>query len=100
MKTNDEYYIIGIDGGASKTRGILMNEKGATLATAFDKGSNLSVYGETAAERIVHIVSSLCRTAKISFDALDARGLVRGCVGQPCLSNSPSATNPLHSFLL
>ena len=82
MKTNDEYYIIGIDGGASKTRGILMNEKGATLATAFDKGSNLSVYGETAAERIVHIISSLCRIAKISFNALDAIGL--GLAGASC----------------
>ena len=52
MIKNDGYYIIGIDGGASKTRGILINEKGETLSTAFNKGTNLAVYGETAAEKI------------------------------------------------
>jgi N-acetylglucosamine kinase-like BadF-type ATPase len=52
-----------------------MNEKGETLAIAFDKGSNLTVYGETAAVRIIHIISDLCQTAKISFDLVDAVGL-------------------------
>ena len=75
MIKNDEYHIIGIDGGASKTRGILMNEKGETLSTAFDKGTNLAVYGETAAERIIHIISDLCQVANISFDLVDAVGL-------------------------
>ena len=75
MTKHEGYYIIGIDGGASKTRGILMNEKGETLATEFDKGTNLTVYGETAAERIIHIISSLCRAAQISFDLLDAVGM-------------------------
>ena len=59
MIKNDGYHIIGIDGGASKTRGILMNEKGETLATAFDKGTNLTVYGEMAAERIINIINAL-----------------------------------------
>ena len=75
MIRNEGYYIIGIDGGASKTRGILMNEKGETLATAFDKGTNLAVYGETAAERIIHIISALCQAAKTSFDLVDAVGM-------------------------
>ena len=59
MIKNNEYFIIGIDGGASNTRGILINEKGETLATAFDKGTNLAVYGETAAERIINISTGL-----------------------------------------
>ena len=75
MINNDEYYIIGIDGGASKSRGILMNKNGVTLATSFGQGTNLTVYGETAAERIIHIISDLCQTAKISFDLVDAVGL-------------------------
>ena len=75
MIKNDGYHIIGIDGGASKTRGILMTEKGETLATAFEKGTNLVVYGETAAERIIDIISNLCQTANISFDLVDAVGL-------------------------
>jgi len=75
MIQRDEYYIIGIDGGASKTRGILMNEKGETLATAFDKGTNLAVYGERAAERIINIISNLCQNSKISIDMVAAVGL-------------------------
>ena len=75
MIKNNGYYIIGIDGGASKTRGILMNDRGETIATAFNKGTNLTVYGEIAAERIIHIISDLCQTAKISCDLVDAVGL-------------------------
>ena len=75
MIMNDRFYIIGVDGGASKTRGILMNEKGETLATAFDKGSNLAVYGERAAERIINIISNLCQSSKISIDMVAAVGL-------------------------
>ncbi len=75
MIKDSDYYIIGIDGGASKTRGILINEKGETLAKAFDKGTNLKVYGEIAAERIINIISNLCQYAKISFDLVDAVGL-------------------------
>jgi len=37
MKQEDTYYIIGIDGGASKTRGILFTQAGETIATAFEK---------------------------------------------------------------
>ena len=75
MIKNDGYYIIGIDGGASKTQGILINENGETLATAFEKGTNLAVYGDTAAERIIHIINNLCQIAKIPFDLVDVVGL-------------------------
>ena len=75
MIKNEGYHIIGIDGGASNSRGILMNSKGKTLATAFEKGTNLAVYGETAAERIIHIISDLCQTSNISFHKVDAVGL-------------------------
>tara|TARA_Y100000590_G_scaffold470024_1_gene661447 strand:- start:802 stop:1791 length:990 start_codon:yes stop_codon:yes gene_type:complete len=71
----DEYYIIGVDGGASKSRGILMNSSGDTLATAFNKGSNLTVYGKLAAERIIHIINDLCEHAHISIDLIDSVGL-------------------------
>ena len=67
MIRHEGYYIIGIDGGASKTRGILINEKGETLATAFDKGTNLTVYGKTAAERIIHIISGFMQGSQDFF---------------------------------
>ena len=72
MTQENNFYIVGIDGGASKTQGILMNENGETLATAFEKGTNLAVYGDTAAERIIHIINNLCQIAKIPFDLVDA----------------------------
>ena len=42
----DRFYIIGVDGGASKTRGILFTDEGDTIASIIDKGTNLSVNGE------------------------------------------------------
>ena len=62
---NEEFYTIGIDGGASNTRGVLVNHLGATLSTFTLKlGTNLSVYGETAAERIVNVISKLSSLSK------------------------------------
>ena len=36
MTQEDPYYVIGIDGGASKTRGILFTQSGDTITTAFE----------------------------------------------------------------
>ncbi|MDP6570696.1 MAG: BadF/BadG/BcrA/BcrD ATPase family protein [Candidatus Marinimicrobia bacterium] len=71
----NRYYIIGIDGGASKTRGVLFSEKGETLASAVESGSNLAVYGELAGERIKSIIINLCQIANIPIDHIDAIGL-------------------------
>ena len=74
--SNDDFHIIGIDGGASNTRGILINQLGETLSSfILDAGTNLSVYNETAAERIINVISQLCKLSKIPFDSIDAVGL-------------------------
>ena len=72
---DDLYFIIGIDGGASNTRGILINSEGKTLSRGFEKGTNLNIFGELAAERIFRLIMNLCKSAKISFESLDAIGL-------------------------
>ena len=75
MTHEDTYYIIGIDGGASKTRGILFTQSGETIATAFEKGSNLAIFGETAANRLQIVINTLCDNANIHLDLVDAIGL-------------------------
>ena len=75
MTQVDTYYIIGIDGGASKTRGILFTQSGETITTAFEKGSNLAIFGETAANRLHKVINALCNNANIPLDLVDAIGL-------------------------
>ena len=75
MTQEDTYYIIGIDGGASKTRGILFTQSGDTITTAFEKGSNLEIFGETAANRLHKVINALCNNANIPLDLVDAIGL-------------------------
>ncbi len=72
---DDRYFIVGVDGGATSTRGVLFDQTGETLAIAYEKGTNLSVYGEKAATRISNIVNKLCTQAKISNDMIDSVGL-------------------------
>ena len=75
MNKEDMFYIIGVDGGASKTRGILFTDQGETIASIIDKGSNLSVDAEIAASRISNIINNLCSVADIPTDYVDVIGL-------------------------
>ncbi|MBC8257215.1 MAG: hypothetical protein H8E85_07910 [Candidatus Marinimicrobia bacterium] len=75
MKIEDRFYIIGVDGGASKTRGILFTDEGETIASIIDKGSNVSVNGEVAATRIYDMIKNLCSVAEIPTEYVDAVGL-------------------------
>jgi len=75
MNKEDRFYIIGVDGGASKTRGVLFTDEGETIASIIDKGSNLSVDAEIAATRICNIINNLCSVADIPTDYVDAIGL-------------------------
>ena len=75
MRQEDRYHIIGVDGGASKTQGILFTETGKTLASSMEKGSNLDLDAESAADRIQQIINNLCSKATIPIDNVDAIGL-------------------------
>ena len=75
MAHEDKYYIIGIDGGASNSRGVLFSDDGKTLSTVLDRGTNISLDGEEASKRITSMISHLCEDAKINIEDIDALGL-------------------------
>lgn len=61
-------YFIGIDGGASKTRGLLANENGEILADHSEIGSNYQVIGTECARQILqNLIYKLIEIAKISL---------------------------------
>lgn len=75
MTQEDRFYIIGVDGGASKTQGVLFTKTGKTLASAIAKGSNLSLDAGAAADCIFLIINDLCNEATIPIEHVDAIGL-------------------------
>ena len=75
MIQEDRFYIIGVDGGASKTLGVLFTETGKTLASVIEKGSNLALDAGAASERIQQIINNLCNEATIPIEHVDAIGL-------------------------
>jgi len=61
-------YYIGIDGGASKTRGLLADENGDILADYTEIGSNYQIVGTDIARHILeNLITKLIETAKISL---------------------------------
>ena len=65
----------GLDGGASSTRAIIIDEDGNTLAKQkIHLGTNLKVYEDIAPKRIVDIVQNLCSEISISVDDISAFG--------------------------
>ena len=66
---------IGIDGGASSTRGVLIDENGKTLdKIVIKKGTNLKAYEDLAPKRIVDLILDLCTNQNISIDDINAFG--------------------------
>ena len=67
---------VGIDGGASSTRGILINEKGETLnKKILDEGTNLKVYEDLACRRITQLIIDICSEISIPLSDISAFGL-------------------------
>ena len=65
----------GLDGGASSTRAVIIDEDGNTLAKQkIHLGTNLKVYEEIAPKRITDIVLNLCSEISISVDDISAFG--------------------------
>ena len=68
-------YIIGIDGGASKTRGIIFNSLGETITHQTTIGSNLAIDEENSSNRVVNLINSLLNKAKIETNNISAIGI-------------------------
>ena len=69
-------YYIGIDGGASSTRAVLINENGQTLnKKILHQGSNLKVYENLSCTRITQLILDLCSEISIPVNDVSALGL-------------------------
>ena len=65
-------FYLGIDGGGTKTRGVLGDET-TVLATAVSGGCNVVRLGETQARASLHaVVGQVCVIAKVSTDQIQA----------------------------
>jgi glucosamine kinase len=49
-------HVLGIDAGGTKTRALLADETGRTVASASAGGANLRTHGELAVEKVLHYV--------------------------------------------
>ena len=66
---------VGIDGGASSTRAVLINESGETLEKiVLKKGTNLKSYEDLAPKRIIDLISDLCANHNLSINDINAFG--------------------------
>lgn len=71
MEINKEYTIIGIDGGGTKTRGVLVRE-GQVRATDIMGTTRIGSVGlSEATERVLNMIRSLCEKAEIQENEID-----------------------------
>jgi len=68
-------YILGIDGGASYSRGVIFTDDGQTIATEISEGMNLSIYRSIASKRIRDMINKLLSNADIDINDLFSIGL-------------------------
>ena len=68
-------YIIGIDGGATKTTGIILDTNGNTLGINTQVGTNLKLDPNDAPVIILNLIRELCRSIMISTDDISTVGL-------------------------
>ncbi len=67
---------IGIDGGATSTRAVLIDGNGKTLEKIIlKKGTNLKAYEDLAPKRIIDLISDLCSKHNLSVNDINAFGL-------------------------
>ena len=68
-------YFIGIDGGATKTIGVLFSQDGQTLCSCNELGTNLSVNEEESAGRTVNLINKLIENSKINIEDIGSIGI-------------------------
>ena len=72
---NKRKYIIGLDGGGSKTHAVLFDSNGVLIADAKTSGTNLAFYKDEGIERIINVLFDFCNIAKFSLDEISAIGI-------------------------
>ncbi len=79
MAVKNEYTIIGIDGGGTRTRGVLQRE-GKIASRAFAGTTRVGTVGVgESCERLLNVISDLCEQVEIDTSELDA--IVIGLAG-------------------
>ena len=79
MMNKDDYTIIGIDGGGTKTRGIIYS-KGVIKAELISGTTRIGAVGVgESCERTLNVITELCKKASIETDEVDA--IVVGLAG-------------------
>ena len=68
-------YIIGIDGGATNSTGILFSTNGQTINRVNTLGTNVSIYKNLAIDRIKNILYRLTQNSKINLEDISAFGI-------------------------
>ena len=68
-------YIIGIDGGATNSTGILFSTNGQTIDRVNTLGTNVSIYKNLAIDRIKNILYRLTQNSKINLEDISAFGI-------------------------
>jgi N-acetylglucosamine kinase-like BadF-type ATPase len=67
----EKRYVLGIDAGGTRTRGLLADETGRVVAEARGGGANLRTHGELEVEKVLHsVVEKLEAEAGVRADAL------------------------------
>ena len=69
-------FVIGLDGGRSKTAGLLCDDAGRVLARA--RGAGSAVLGQPSAEAcqaLAGLVGDLCAQGSVRLEAVDAVGI-------------------------
>jgi N-acetylglucosamine kinase-like BadF-type ATPase len=67
-------YILGIDGGGTKTETVVFNDMGETLIKYEDMGTNLYVFKDNAVKLIISIIDRIVEDLKINYSDISALG--------------------------
>ena len=68
-------WIIGIDGGASRSKAVLLDQFGKTYRQLTFKGTSLTVNFDHVATRIKNSIESLCKQQKLEINDIEAVGI-------------------------
>ena len=68
-------FFIGIDGGATKTVGVLFDINGKTLGSYYEEGSNLAISQEISSRRIINLINKLIENSKIKIEDICSIGI-------------------------
>ncbi|MBI4548369.1 MAG: hypothetical protein HY707_10335 [Ignavibacteriae bacterium] len=90
-------YVVGVDGGGTKTHVILVDLDGTIIAESIDGPTNLQLVGiQAAARTLFELISGCCKKAECSSDALES--IVLGLAGSGRMLDRTELINTLSAL--